>query len=438
MKKITSLTTLPLIALLMVFTSCSQLMNERTLKYEDLPLLANEQDSFCSEEKGASLANQNREAFKIFLDFLPKVRASNALTSIDEFVLWTLFQMNLRPDATTARSRFQALITIRNETRYFDITIQDDEEKKAVPTLFALKTLLEVYGSKHSLEKLAYLHDRFLPPAIPIGPKMATILKDHQSQIMSDPYFKKIYFRVGHPLLAGETIPRLKLLPLVKNSRNMIQKNDLYRLQTHLFVDDALTPEQTPIQTSCNFDLNIYRHDIYLVTKENHEYAHPFMMTKKNGDHYLATTAQLTFDLNKNNTPFEKTTLFQGTPSPYPMAMCQLKSNVANLHLISTKGRDTAQQIFQLINNQVDQSTDLKTLSEKIAHYRFMTLYNPKRMVYETHRLDTQQTQKIRNLKLPIYHAPSIGNIWGHGKFASGESGLIVDPRNPGAISCQK
>lgn len=430
--------TLLLFTLIMMFTSCSQLMNERTLKYEELPLLANEQDSFCSEDKGASLANQNREAFKIFLDFLPKARAAHPLSSIDEFVLWTLFQMNLRPDATTPRSRFQALITIKNETRYFDITIQNDNEKKAAPTLFALKTLLEVYGSAHSLERLAGLHDRLLPPAIPIGPKMALILKDHQKEIMNHEQLKKIYFRVGHPLLAGETIPRLKLLPLVQKFRSLIQKADLYRVQNHLFIDETSTPEKGPVQTSCNFDLNIYRHDIHLVTRENHEYAHPFLMTKRNGDHFLATTAQLTFDGKKKILPLEETSLFQGIPSPYPMAMCQIKSAVANLHLISTKGRDTAQQIFQLINNDVGQSTDLATLSEKIARYRYMTLYNPKRLVYETHRLDSQQTQAIRSLKLPIYHAPSIGNIWGHGKFSSGQSGLIIDPRNHGAISCQK
>lgn len=411
---------------ILLLAGCARLMGDSKLSYSDLPLMENEQKTFCTHQgKTPTLTSPHQSGTEIFLDLLPQMRRQLVLSAIDEFVLWSLYQFNLNPFMATPTARFQAMIKIKDQWTYWDVSESlNSLPEQAVPTpyLYALDKILQHYKSEHRLLSLARILDRTLPQSIPISRSTALLINQYASELKENSELEPIFFKAGQSLRPEETIARLSYVKLISALNASIKKKDYYHLQSHLF-------DYQEARARCNFDPSIYDHGVYLVALEQNEGSNPFSMISGHGSQFLAVSGQWP-NLGK---ALNGTYLFGPAKLPAPYSFCLIQAQENEIALMSTEGRDTGQILHQYLTPLLNERADPLRLDEYLRSSRYVKLYNPDRLVYESHRPALQQRPEG---KFSLYHAKAIGNVWGiHQRNKQLSS--FIDIRREGFLTCQ-
>ena len=211
---------------------------------------------YCSttEEKSSlELAGSNVKAVKIFKKLIQTVPQIQRLSLIELSVMWSLFQLNIRPDLVSPTSRLQMLVKIKKSVKYF----QFDEKTSQTPFLNGLNYLLKKYRSKKSINKLASLLYRNLPRTIPIDNDFSVFLKKNESELQKYDQFKTVFFKAAHVIKRGESIPKLNFRKLVSK----MHKKTRISPRTHLFTSRHYKRNRV----KCNIDLDLYHNNIFLI-----------------------------------------------------------------------------------------------------------------------------------------------------------------------------
>jgi hypothetical protein len=437
---IIKLSHLPNLLVLFLLASCTQLMNQNNLSYDNLPLLESSIVTSCQAEMSqAMLGSNNESGAKIFFDRISDWRVKYQLSEIDEFVLWSLYQFNLRPDSASPTARFQALIFIKGSWKYWDVSEASDFEislKKSndtterpltYPYLHALDQLLISYQSKNNLIQLARILNREIPNLIPISKGFAHFLESHATQLQKNPQFQKAFFKGEQPLKAEESIPRLNFEQLIRETSREFKIKKHYHTHHHLF-----THQSTKAQ--CSFDANIYQHGVHLVSLQPLDNSNPHLMIGKRGSLFLGVSAQR---MLPKRTVGSSYLLASVTHTP-PSAFCLLPTESGKLTLLSSEGRDPAQLLQQLLESiELDSSLNSKKIEGLLQSSRAISLYNPDRIVYESQRPMMTPVKNMIERGVPLYHAARIGDIWGlESRNKDKKNILYSDRRGQGVILC--
>ena len=412
------------LVLLLGTSGCSLYLDFEDESYSSI-IPSKKKKTLCPSQSGKeTIAGHEQTLVDNFKKFLKKKAVKN-LTFIEKAVSWSLLQVNARPDISSPTARFQVLIHYKNKTIYRDF---QPKKKGLVPYLYGLKKLLIDYKSRHTLSSLAALLDRTYPFSFYVDERLERILTEKKHLFLKDTHLKKAYFKVDQPLQRGESLQKISFRKLV----NPAVKEKDYKIGNYLFPYLPHGKSSDEGKIFCNTDLNLYRDFIYVA--DNRDYPeNSFAMEDGKGNVFLAYTAQ---DWN-HPVSWNKTLIIEGAAASRPAVFCTIEQKEGGrLLLMSTKGRDPGQYLFQLIEKGIHRFRLLRDMDELLESARLVYLLNPLRVFYEAEKGNEGQLNQILAKGVSVYHGQNLGKVWAYGRLPNGHGGLILDSRSKVGLSC--
>lgn len=411
--------------LILLTSSCAYFINNfdpNRLSQEISTYKPSNKKLYCKNNTEVQLVNSNKASQRAFSTFLNKTKLK--LSFADKAVLWSLAQMNLRPDLASPTSKLQIFIKTNKGFDYFHFY---SKEKEAYPYTYGLSYILKKYNSRHSLLKLANALDKNFPNVFTVNKELEVFLSENKKAIAANPLFEKKYMRADETLKENEKVPRVDLSYLIKS---------LPRSNAKVEVSESLFEYKTEANmvASCNYDMKLYSNSIYLI-HDDFIKSHLFGFKNKEGS-FLASATQRKAKIS----PVGKSIFFKGESQTRSAAFCSFKSPVddkKNLWLVSSDSRDPGQHIYHIMEYGIKSSSSPKEVSELIAFSRHLFLEDPTRLIFESNRSSKQQLDGLLKLNLPIYNARKLGNVWAMYKDKN-DHNLIIDDRTDGQITCGK
>lgn len=412
--------------LMLTLSACSYLMEHRPISYERIPLRDSGPINYCkAHQSERRLLSTNEKAPQVFEETLKRIKIKKVLSPVEEAVLWALFQFNIRPESSTPKAHLQLMIYTQKEAKYWSFAQTNPESTDNFSYLYGLQTLLSYYGSKSFLVDLASDLEQALPKQIPIGKEFSIFIQNNNSKFKKDPIFERSFFKAEIPLSQDETLPRLPFKRIVTETSQALSRHHQYVTLDHLFQD-----EKNP-RMSCNFDINIYNNDIFLIEQEALELNNSFAYAYKNEFMMMAVSSQKIAMKSMNNT-----FLFEGNTEVRPAAFCQYAHKEKNIIMLSDHGRDPGQILYYYLQDSITQSKTLPQLNEYMRSGRRLRLYNPDRILFESQRASQKLVDQLNSQDLPLYHAASLGHVWIWARINSDVEGFLSDSRREGHHLC--
>lgn len=378
----------------------------------------------CEQRPRFSLISEDNLIQKDFSHFIQ--HTSKKLQFVDMVVLWSLIQMNMRPDQSSPSAKLQILIKTSDKEKYFNSYSQD---KNAMPYLNLLNQILKEYRSKYSLLQLARLLDQDYQGKFLVSKDFEHFLTQNKINILQSKLLKKYFARGDETLKNHERIPKVSFRSLVKKylkSRKLVS----YDLKRLLFSYPLSKQEAI----KCNFDMGLYKNSLFLINKAQIK-SNIFGMKSASNSFMAVSSQEIT-----SFTQFGKTLFFQGKSHVRSASVCSYNSTAQesfkDLWLISSGSRDPGQHLYHLLQYGITQVKDDRELSSMLSFSRHQFLKDPVRLIIESRRSNEKQINELLRLNIPIYNAKSIGRVWG--KFNhSKNSSFFLDERRQGHLLCK-
>ncbi len=379
--------------------------------------------SYCSLDKkfNIQLVGTNELSQNAYLDMAQK--DFGKLDFFDHFALWSLLQLSIRPDQSSATSRLQVLIQHEEKSFYFDFFSENPDEQ--YPYFYGIEWILRKFGKKTTLESYARTLEASLGKKLKLGKDLEGFLIEHQEEIKSDPILQSYYFRGNEILKEDETTPHVNFTEIIRAYRKA-EKNQKIVINTYL----------TPFVTNkgqngkCNYDFNLYDNSIFLIDKVI-PVANLFGLSRDKSAFMASSSQKIDKVLPLGNSP-----LFKGESKVRSSAVCVIENDSNRIWAFSNQSRDPGQHLFHLVRYGLPKSQTIAEIDRLIRHSRHLFLSDPVRLIIESERSRGDQIENLLKLNLPIYNAEKLGNIWSYSSL-NGNGRFIIDDRNPGAFVCR-
>ncbi|MAX65834.1 MAG: hypothetical protein QF441_01430 [Bacteriovoracaceae bacterium] len=415
-----------LISFLFSITSCSLFIdnfNGDILEENNVVPLPVTKQTTCKKPSSQILLSPERNSQETFHTFYEKLNKTKRFRFIDKAVLWSLIQMNLRPDLSSPTAKLQILLKIKKEKYYHSFS----KEKNLFPYLKLLDQLLKEHKSRYSLFDLAKMIDQNYHYPFLVSKELEIFLLKNKKKIAQNLQLKNTFFRGDETLQENESLPKINFRKIVSLYLKT-KKASQYSRNSFLFeykTQGSLTPY-------CNFDMNLYKESNFLIHKNEIE-SHIFgLKDKKNV--FMAMSSQ-EIDLGQT---IKNSFLFSGKSHVRSSAICLFKNKFhtsSPLWLFSTQSRDPGQHIFHLNQYGLNQTKSVKELDSLLKFSRHQFLQNPVRLVIESRRSSKEQLEELLKLNIPIYNAKRLGKIWAYYDDSKNPS-FLLDERRQGALTC--
>lgn len=378
--------------------------------------------TYCAPERKhqLQLVGSNEASQLTYLDL-----SSNwgKLDFFDHFALWSLIQLSIRPDQSSATSRFQVLIQHEGQSFYFDFFSEEPENQ--YPYFYGVEWILRKFGKKGGLESYARMLEAVIGKRLKTGKDLESFLLQNQEAIKANPVLQSHYFRGNEILKENETNPGVNYSEIIRSYRK-VEKNQKIVINTYL------TPFTTNRGQSgkCNYDFNLYDNSIFLIDKVI-PVANLFGLSKERSAFMASSSQKL-----EKIVPLGSSPLFKGESKVRSSAVCVIESDLNRIWAFSNQSRDPGQHLFHLVRYGLPRSQSFADVDRLIRHSRHLFLSDPVRLIIESGRSRDDQIENLLKLNLPIYNAEKLGNIWSFSSLG-GVSRFIIDDRNPGAFVCR-
>lgn len=385
--------------------------------------------TYCSSPKlKKQIVASDKNSPRNFQKILTQIKKHNKLKEIDEWALFSIYQSSLRPDLTSPTSKLMILITINNKIKYwhFHKNLNFKGNQPVYPFLYGLHQLLFEFKSQYSLGRLIKILKRYDNSRKLVSVDLYKSLEKIETNLVKNKNLDRSYFKAGQLVQEGESIPKTNLAQFIVKST--YKKKKYYQNSNHLFKYQK-SKNQSIL---CNYDLNLYKHSIYLIKKEQVG-GNTFGIQSANGNSFLAVTSQ---NISEGSS-LQETNFLAGDSNYTAPALCLIKNSInkTSHQLVSTLGRDPAQHLHHLILHKFASTNSLQEVDEILKFPRHLFLQPPSRMLFESKRDLTNQLSTLLKFNFPIYHIGSLGNIWSYSKFTK-EKSFIIDDRNSGSLKC--
>lgn len=419
-----------IIILLLSSGSCSlfinkiddDLLNKQTVSYKK----TKKSESYCKKTDRFEFISEDKKSQRYFTKFLDQIGQKRKLTYADKVVLWSLVQMNIRPNHSSPTSKIQFLIKKNSRTYFYHVF--SNKEKRSYPYLHGLNTLLNKFGTNHGLRKLGRIIDQEYNSQFFVSEFFADFIKDNKKEISNNKYLKRAYLRGDETLQKGERIIKQLISPLISDYFKTRTK-DLYSISNYLFS----YKRNNNIKANCNYDMGLYNSSIYLIHDQVIK-SNTFGFRDR-GNIFLADSTQ---EFSKIS-PIKNTLFFEGKSNGRSPAICQFDRPLLedwDLWLISSQSRDPGQHLFHLIEYGLQDIKEVKQISSMLNFSRHLFLKKPIRLIFESERSSSEQLNELLKLNMPIYNAEKLARIWGLFKNNKIQQ-FLLDQRRTGSLSCQ-
>ena len=413
------------LAFFLLLGSCSFFINKiDTAMVSEKDYLKNIPDTptFCPvvTKPKLQLINTEPHSQVLFQNFIEKNPGHDFL---DQFAMWTLIQMSLRPDQSSPSSRFQLLLRLHTESIYLDFFSETPNDQ--YPLLFGLDWVLNKYKKRASLESYAAILDLHFPQKLKSGKNLENFLIANQAKIKDHPVLGGFFIRGTEVLKENERLPKMSYAEVIKHYRSQVKKQKI-------IVNNSLTSFTTEYgqKGNCNYDFNLYDNSIFLIDQTIPS-ANLFGLATESSA-FMASTSQKI----ENILPINGFPLFVGESKVRSSAVCMIENQENRIWTFSNQSRDPGQHLFHLIRYGLARSKSTPEVDKLIRHSRHLFLSDPVRLAIESHRSRKDQIEHLLKLNLPIYNAEKLGNIWAY-TFFNAQGRFIIDDRNPGSYSCK-
>lgn len=412
-----------LISLTFLFSSCSLFVGnfeQDILERNNITPIEPTSKTYCKKPSSLNLVSESKSSQTSFKNFLDNSKQD--LSFVETAVLWSLLQINLRPDLSSPTAKLQIMLFHKGKEFYFNTYAKEDNY---YPYFKALDSLLKKFRSQKSLLTLArYLDQEFHYPLL-VSKEFELFLSSNRNFIAKHEQLKKAFIRGDETLQTGESLPRINFQNLIRKYKKK-RDSQKYLSSNFLFKKETLNQHKS----ACNFDLELYSESIFLINKDITK-ANTFGY-KKGKSVFLATSSQkinfkspkgLQFTMNGNS----------NTRAP---AMCSFTKDKGRTWLVSSQSRDPGQHIYHILEYNLPKDNDLGELDKLLKFSRHLFLKSPVRLVIESRRSSNQQLTELLKLNIPIYNAKKLGKIWGYHSDPK-SSTFIVDNRRVGSLTCK-
>jgi hypothetical protein len=432
MKPLKVFTKLILSILVLFSFSCTTFVERLTEDKTPLKPLK-KKASFCrADVKKLSVLGRDKGGVKIFEKLLSSLPPERRLNKTEKIVVWSLIQMNLRPDLATPSARFQILLNSGKGVQYWDFkdaTLARDFPKLAPPItfLYGLETILKTYSPRSSLRSLARLIDSYLSKKIPISAELAYFIGANKEKLLEDKVFVKSYFKAREQLRFGETLRKLSFSNIISNyykfkkqaSPEIEVSNELYKLNI---------PSPKKEEAYCNVDLNKYKTNNYEISPDNRDRHHPFGLRFDKKSFFLGITSIA----SSNFKPLFGTYLINSSQDTTNAPLCYRETKEGVHAYLSFKGRDPGQYLYNLFQFNIQSTSVAKELDQFLDHPRHLVLKKPIRVLYESDRGNKESLDIFLRKDVPVYHSSGLGEVW----LYTPKNGFILDKRGRAHLSC--
>jgi hypothetical protein len=366
------------------------------------------------------LISTNVSAQIFFQDFIEK---NAQYDFIDQFALWSLLQLAVRPDQSSPSSRLQLLLQLKSQSHYFDFFSENPENQ--FPLLYGIEWVLKKFNKKTKLEFYANIIDTQFPNKFKVEKNLELFLIANKERIKDDQILGPFYIRGAEVLKENEKVPKINFLELIKFFRTQVNNQKI-------IVNTSLTSFKIEQEQrgSCNYDFNLYNNSIFLIDRGIPD-SNLFGLASNN-DAFMAATSQKVESI-KSIAHFP---LYSGDSKVRSSAVCIIENQNNLIWAISNFSRDPGQHLFHLIRYGLARSRSASEVDHLIRHSRHLFLSDPVRLIIESNRSRSDQIENLLKLNLPIYNADILGNIWAYTQFNS-SSQFIIDDRNQGSYFCK-
>lgn len=353
---------------------------------------------------------------------LDAVFAKANLSIEEELILAILQQMAVRPATTSPWARLQVGVLKNDQWLFYDY-YQHAPSKPLWQGLHDLTIRLKLKPMSYYLK----LAEKLFPRTMEIGSPFARYLEKYRvplvEEISAGPFFK-----AGQILKSGESIPSLKWSQLPKLLKTT---KALSPLQVPVFKSQSF--EESNIR--CNFDIDLYSKSVYLVRPDPGVNYNVLARTKGKQAFIFISSVEL-----QNPHPIAGSgTLLKQLPALRPAPICLVDREKGHqLLLTSLKGRDPGQHLYNLLQYSISKASKIEEVETYLAFPRHQFLYEPPRMLYESSRGSANNLESFLRLDFPIYHSPSLGEVWAWGQFIDKSTGIAIDERSDASLRCQK
>lgn len=410
----------------LLLSSCGMLINkiespivEKEVIYKNREM----KPTYCPVEQNPKLqlVGANKSSQESYIKFSNKLKNVDV---IDHLVLWSLVQLSLRPDQSSPTARLQTLINYQDEVHYFDFFSESDEDQ--YPYLYGLEWILKNYKKGTSLDHYVNILEGRLQDLMKVSPDLERFLLKNQEMIKLNATLAPYYFRGTDVLRENESTPRINLHRVLREYKKVRKKqNIIINTTLHKFSTTKGYVGQ------CNYDFNLYSKSIFLIDK-----------TLPVSNIFGLALGKNAF-LNSSSQVFKKAEslfagpLFKGSSKVRSAAICSIENKNTKIWAISNESRDPGQHLFHLIKYGLPLAENFEEVDKLFKHSRHLFLSDPIRLVIESNRSEQQQIQNLLKLNVPIYHADTLGNIWGYVQTPEKKSRFIIDERNSGDFTCK-
>ena len=377
----------------------------------------------CQSKAGISLISENKKSQLSFKQFLENVPYK--LKGIEKAVLWSLIQMNLRPDQSSPSSKLQVLLKDKNQTFYYQGYTKKDG---SYPYLKTLDLILKEHKSRRNIYQLAKILDRFFKAPLFVSNGLESFLVQRKANIQKHEQLAKLYTRGDETLKENEKITKTRFTKFIQSyAKN--SKDSNFNVNQQLFTNDS-SPHT---KVSCNFNMKLYEDSIFLI---NSKQVRSNIFGLKDDDIiFMAMSSNSIKEIESLN----GTIFFKGSSDTRSGSLCVFqpknKINKQAIWLLADNSRDPGQHLFHLFQYGLHQASDFKKLAEMLSFSRHQFLKDPIRLLIESRKSSEKQLEQLLKLNIPIYNAKKLGRLWGHMELDK-KSSFILDERRPGHILC--
>ncbi len=378
-----------LLLIFIIAVSCSTKLIESLEPKHSYKVKPNIKQMYCPVDSNFALNNDNKESQRLFYQFLNKVTKYYKLEFVDKSVLWSLYQMNLRPDIASPYSSAQFIIKINNKDYYFNSI---KKKKDSLPFIHGLDFILKNFQSKYGLNELISLYqENFTKPSI-VNENFAKFLRDNRKDLETNNYYKKAYLRGEEVLKEGEIIPKINY----KKLYNHYQKTKL-SLGNYKVIDKLYSSKEKGV--SCNQKIDFQKKTPNILPKAISSYQYGL---SENVNSFIASTS-----LAKIRPENTGDIYFNGTSSFARTSICKFDKN----WILISNSRDTTQHMIHLVEYGILKDKNIEQYKELIDYPRHIFLKNPNRIIFESTRSHRDQVDALNKLNIPIYSAKEIAHI---------------------------
>jgi hypothetical protein len=419
-----------------ILVSCSffsQKIDDLAQKNQKLSDLSQaKKDNFCEEKTRLQYFAEDESSLKFFknLDLFNK-----KIPFVQKAIMYSLLEMNRRPDLISPSTRLQVYMTISGSTYYFDFYPKDPNDSSKYSYMRGLSYLSEKFLNGTSLSAIADEMDNSVPQQLPVTQELEDFLHKYRSDLQQSELMTSRFFKGDETITRFETFHRMSFRNIVNNFS--ITKSEANSFEIEKFKLAPFVVKSVDMNVNCNVDLNKNNGSADEVLSSDNTRIHTMGLIE--GDNTFLAVSSGNF---QRPLKFEKNFIFvQMKPSPFPAPICEFKDHGVSFSLFSAEGRSPAQHLKHLIAYEIGKVQNPAEVNELLKFSRHLFLNDPDRILYESKRGRKTQLDFFLAMNFPIYHADNLGDVFGsitYPRDGQKKLSLIIDDRDSSRLSCQK